>query len=114
MKFASCEIPLFGRHVLAAMHCSEEEALTHFAAFGRQHDACVNLTRVSTASGWAQVEHGDIYLWARDSCAVLFHEITHAAFKLCQLTDIACDEELICRLVEFMKLNIVDKLEDVA
>lgn len=111
MKFAICQIPLFDRHVVAAMDCTEQEALLKFTDYTRENTGeYVDLELLENAKGWCQVSGGDVYVWAKDSVAVLFHELVHAAFALCRQIALSLDEELIARLVAYMKLHLVDKL----
>jgi len=115
MEFSSCEIPLFKRHVMAAINCTETEALHYFVTHFRTEGAGFfpSLRKLNDASGWCQSGGGDIYIWSENSYAVLFHEVVHAAFMLCRTVDMAIDEELIARLVEHMKLELTDKMEEV-
>lgn len=114
MKFARYDAPLFDRSVVACFECDEYEALNFFRGFTlrESNGHKIELRDVSGAKGWCQVDGGDIYLWARDEWSVLLHEVVHAAFRLCDLTDIERDEELIARLVESMKVNLLDQLKE--
>lgn len=111
MKFAICQIPLFDRHVVAVMDCTEQEALLKFTDYTRENTGeYADLELLENAKGWCQVSGGDVYVWAKDSVAVLFHELVHAAFALCRQIDLSLDEELIARLVAYMKLHLVDPM----
>lgn len=106
--------PFFGRSLFLCAHCRESEAIQEF-----ERRAIANgvsppiLNHVPESNGWCVTYKGDIYLWAESSPAVIFHELVHAAFALCRLTDIEPSEELIARLVEFLKLRLYDMLEPI-
>ncbi|MDY0282765.1 MAG: hypothetical protein RBR35_19710 [Salinivirgaceae bacterium] len=111
MKTAICYLPIFGRTVVAATECSQSEAVLQFAQL--QRDCCggtTGLNEIADVMGWCQCRGGDIYVWSENSPAVLFHELVHAAFMLCRQANLPQSEELIARLLEHMKLYLVDKL----
>lgn len=113
MKFSSCEIPLFDRHVIVAMDCEEHAAIQEFNAFcERREFPPTDLGVVPGANnGWCQVSYGDVYVWVLDEkYSILFHELVHAAFMLCDIINTPPHDEIIARLIEHMKLNLVDTL----
>jgi len=58
-----------------------------------------------------QERAGGIFIWST-APSILLHEFVHAAFALCRAIDTTPDEEIIARLVEHMKLNLLDRVED--
>lgn len=115
MKFAYCEIPLFKRHVLVAMDCTVDEGIEKFRKHRDEHQVSTYLDLdVCGGLGWCQTFEGDVYVWVgKEEYSVLIHELVHAAFQLCNEIGMEQDEEMICRLVEHMKSEIIDKLETV-
>lgn len=116
MKFAICELPIFKRHVLLAVDCAEEAAIAYFWEYARQKKVSElpGLIPQGGCGGWCQTRNHDSYLWVRnDSSAVILHEIVHAAFHACEDVGMQIDQEMIARLVEYMKLNLMDELKDV-
>lgn len=115
MKFAICELPLFKRHVLLAIGCKEEEAISYFWEYCQKQE-CQALPDLHPlgCGGWCQTLNHDHYLWVKEeNYSIVFHEIVHAAFHACEDVGMAVDQEMIARLVEYMKLNLVDKLEEI-
>ena len=108
MKVLKWHVELFNRSVLLAYTESELEAVKSFDQFAG--------TRLGLdvyngdIDGWAQSRGGDVYVWANKP-SVLLHEFVHAAFALCRHIDAQPDEEIIARLVEHMKLNLMDNVE---
>ena len=113
MKFAACEIPLFKRHVLAAIDCSEFDAIKKFREYSNEKGVeASNLSIEYGPDGWCQCCDGDVYIWVKEEeYSIFIHEIVHAAFSLCELIGAEIDEEMIARLVEYMKINLLDELD---
>lgn len=115
MKFSFCKIPLFKRHVLCVVGCDAVTALQVFKNFCIEQKTTPPEIEISyRADGWCAESFGDFYIWVeKEQYSILFHEIVHAAFGLCDLVGMSADEEIIARLVEHMKLELVDKLEEI-
>jgi len=114
-KVFRCDIPIFGRSVLTVINCSEHDAIKTFCDYVGKD---LNLTKPSLdmthdADGWCQHSGGDLYIWVKnESSSILIHEFVHAAFGICRLTGAGADEEIIARLVEYLKLNLLDEIYD--
>jgi len=112
MKFAKADVPIFNRSVVMCTECSEAEAICFFQKWAKERANHTPFLVALNSSGWCQTNDGDVYLWARDKdrYSVELHEVVHAAFHLCSSVDAPPQEEMICRLVEFLKINLLDEL----
>jgi len=115
MKFAMTHVDLFGRSVLCCTECSEVDAIQYFIKYSEKKNVEIppDLKILGNCAGWCQTTGGDIYVWEKgERYSVLLHEVVHAAWKLCEVVDIIPSEELICRLVEYLKVELLDALVD--
>ena len=67
-----------------------------------------------TAIGSVTHAKGDVYCWVSDTdlCSTIFHEMVHVAFTICEVKGMKRDEELIAYLVGWLKINVVEKIQD--
>lgn len=113
MRFATCEIPIFKRHVLAVIDCGEIDAVRYFQDYAKKKEKEQPLLETTIGNdGWCQCCGGDVYIWVEEEkYSIFIHEMVHAAFSLCELIGAEIDEEIIARLVEYMKINLLDELD---
>lgn len=105
LKVIRWDVELFGRSVLL-VHCEDERKAIR--AFNEYATNYVDLVVTGDANGWVQDKHGDVFIWS-STYSVMVHEFVHAAFRLCSLSDIEPSEELLARLVQWMKLHLMDE-----
>lgn len=114
MSIVRADIPIFNRSVVVCFGCSAEEA-SHLCymckgAGGEPVGAKVEFT--SIANGGVRDWGGDVYVWIKDPvyASIVFHELVHVAFTVCQICGMREDEELIAYLVQWLKVNVADKI----
>lgn len=103
------QVPIFLTAVVFCGGCTAEEA----AGAMYRYKGKKAVLEPRETSGWVQTANGDIYVWVRDpakQASMVFHELTHVAFTICELKGMAPDEELICYLVGWLKMAVGDKI----
>lgn len=91
------------------------DSLTADAAVFRLHRKGVKVTFTSDAAGCVCIAGGDVFIWVKDldKGSVVMHEITHAAASVMQCCGIplnADTEEVLCYLVGYLKIHLMDKI----
>lgn len=106
------DVPIFRMSVVVCANCSAQEAVDAFYQFRD----CKAVLEPRNTDGWVQNFAGDAYMWVKDTDAAsfVFHELVHVAFTICELKGMTYDEELIAYLVGWLKIEVADKLFDLA
>lgn len=119
MIFFRVDVPIFKLSIVFAGDCSAEEADNAFYDLPDRNNKSVRVV-----TGFADAPccmtagvtsaKGDVYCWVGDTdcCSTIFHEMVHVAFSICQAKGIEPDEELIAYLVGWLKIEVVEKIQD--
>ena len=104
------EVPIFLMGVVVCCDCPPQEAVD---AIYDYHGHRITL-EPRDCPGWVQHAGGDIYMYVKDADrgSIVLHELTHVAFSICEIRGMKPDEELICYLVGWLKLEVMDRLYD--
>ena len=57
-----------------------------------------------------------MFMWVRDvgRASIVFHELVHVAFSICHIRGMQYDEELIAYLVGWLKIEVADRMFELA
>ena len=102
------DVPIFRMSVVACANCTPQEACNAIYAYeGKQ-----TILDPRETDGWVQHHAGDVFMWVRDlsQASLVFHELVHVAYSICEIKGMQPDEELIAYLVGWLKMEIADKL----
>ncbi len=102
------DIPIFGISVVTCANCTPMEACNKFYEYKGERSLLVP----RESDGWVQHYAGDVFMWVRDLsyAHMVFHELVHVAYSICEIKGMQPDEELIAYLVGWLKIEIADKL----
>ena len=102
------DVPIFRMSVVACANCSPQEACSEFYKYLDKQ----TILDPRESDGWVQHYAGDVFMWVRDlsQASLVFHELVHVAYSICEIKGMSPDEELIAYLVGWLKLEIADKL----
>ena len=106
------DVPIFRLSVVACANCSAQEAVDAFYDYEGKRSAL----KARDSAGWVQHYGGDVFMWVKDTeqASLVFHELVHVAYSICEIKGIAYDEELIAYLMGWLKQNVADELFDQA
>lgn len=102
------EIPIFRMSVVTCANCNADKAQELFYSFKGKNSK----VEARHTDGWVQHYNGDIFMWVRDTeqASIVFHELVHTAFSICEIKGMQPDEELIAYLVGWLKIHVADVL----
>lgn len=109
MNIFRVDIPIFNRSVVVCADCDELQAKQLFYDYeGKRNEIDVPEGK----DGCVRHSKGDVFMWVRDSsrASIVFHELTHVAFSICELCGMSFDEELIAYLMGWLKIEVADEL----
>lgn len=104
-------VPIFDMAVVFCGDCPAEEANN---AFYDYEGTRAKIQFEDTNRGSVTDCNGDVYCWVKntDWCSTIFHEMVHVAFSICEVKGMEPDEELIAYLVGWLKINVVERIQD--
>jgi len=105
-------VPIFNRFVFFVGNCSAEDAED---AIYRLKNKRTQVSLTHTAEGCVRDSGGDVFVWVKDldKASVVSHELAHAACSImeeCGIPLCRDTEEVMCYLVGWLKLNVLDKV----
>ena len=105
-------IPMFRMSVCVCGNCSSQEAVDAFYAYEDKR----TVLDPTESTAWVQYAGGDLFMWVSDvsEASVVFHELVHVAFGICEIRGMEKDEELIAYLMGWLKVEVADKLFELA
>lgn len=108
MMLFHVDVPIFQMAVVVCADCEVRTAVNMMY----DYEGHRTILEPRDCPGWVQHAGGDIYMYVRDSekGSLILHELTHVAFSICEIRGMSYDEELICYLVGWLKLNVLDRM----
>jgi len=106
------DVPMFRMAVCVCADCTSQEAVDAFYDYEGKR----TILDATGSTAWVQYAGGDVFMWVSDTseASVVFHELVHVAFGICSTRGMEPDEELIAYLVGWLKIEVADKLFELA
>lgn len=109
---ALAHVPIFNRSVFFVGNCTQEEG--EEVVYQLKGEKTV-LAFPDACLGAVVTCGGDIFVWVKDlnKASVVAHELAHAACSIMEICNIPLcrdTEELMCFLIEWLKINVQDKV----
>jgi hypothetical protein len=106
-------VPIFLRSVFFVGDCSVEEAIDAIYRLKGKRTRC----EFPDGAGAVRDIKGDVYCWVKDleKGSIVLHELTHVAcsiMEVCNIPQCRDTEEVMCYLVGWLKLNVLDVVLD--
>jgi hypothetical protein len=111
VKARRITIPIIHVPIIYCVDCQKEDAAKAFYNYNGERSV---FEPSCNADGGVQAINGYIFLWVegetKQKASVLIHEMVHICCTALDMVGIERDEELIAYLMEWLKINLMDKI----